>query len=313
MRINFEKNKFLVTGGAGFLGSSVVEKLIERGVSKENLRITRSSSCDLRYWDNCMKAVHGVDVVIHLAAKVGGIGFNQKYPAELFYDNAIMGLQIMEASRRSGVKKFVGVGTVCGYPINAKVPFKETDFWDGYPEQTNAPYGIAKKFLLVQGQSYKKQYGFRNIYLIPVNLYGPRDHFDPEDSHVIPSLIKKFFDAKIHGKKRVVVWGSGTPTREFLYVDDAAEAIILATKVFEKDEPVNLGSGQEIGIKDLAELIKEKIGYEGELVWDASRPDGQPRRVLDTSKAKKEFGFESRMCFDEGLTKTINWYRENMV
>lgn len=308
------KNKsILVTGGAGFLGSFLVEKLLERGIRKENLRIPRSSDSDLRKWENCVKVVDNVDIVIHLAASVGGIGFNMKYPAELFYHNAIMGIQLMEAARRAGVQKFVAVGTVCSYPKFTPTPFKEVDLWNGYPEETNAPYGLAKKMLLVQAQSYRRQYAFNAIYLIPVNLYGPRDHFDPEDAHVIPALILKFFDAKKRREKRVTAWGTGEVSREFLYVEDAAEGIILATERYEKTEPVNIGCGKEVKIKDLVYLIKEMVGYGGEVVWDRSKPDGQPRRMLDTSRAEIEFGFRAETTFEVGLKRTIDWYRDNML
>jgi GDP-L-fucose synthase len=313
MAIDLREKKILVTGGAGFLGSFVVEKLLGMGVKRENLRIPRSRDFDLRRWENCVKVVDGIDIVIHLAARVGGIGFNMKYPAELFYDNAIMGIQLMEAAKKAGVKKFVAVGTVCAYPKSPPVPFKEEDFWNGYPEETNAPYGLAKKMLLVQAQSYRRQYGFNAIYLIPVNLYGPRDHFDPEDAHVIPALIVKFFDAKRRGEKRVIAWGTGRASREFLYVEDAAEGIVLATERYDKEEPVNIGSGREIKIRDLVYLIKDMVGYEGEVTWDTSRPDGQPKRMLDTSRAKVEFGFEAKTPFEEGLRRTIDWYRENML
>jgi GDP-L-fucose synthase len=313
MAVDLRKKRILVTGGAGFLGSFIVEKLLERGVKSENLKIPRSRDCDLRIWENCVNVVDGINIVIHLAARVGGIGFNMKYPAELFYDNAIMGIQLMEASRRAGVEKFVAVGTVCGYPKFTPIPFKEEDFWNGYPEETNAPYGLAKKMFLVQSQSYRKQYGFNSIYPIPVNLYGPRDHFDPEDAHVIPALIVKFFDAKRKGEKKVVAWGTGRASREFLYVEDAAEGIILATERYEKEEPVNIGSGKEIRIGDLVYLIKDAVGYSGEVVWDTSKPDGQPKRMLDTSRAKIEFEFEAKTPFEEGLHRTVNWYRENIL
>ena len=307
---SWEDKKVLVTGGAGFLGYFVVEKLKGKGVSEKNIRIPRSRDMDLRKWENCVKAVKDMDIVIHLAAKVGGIGYNMKYPASLFYDNAIMGIQLMEAARQEGVEKFVAVGTICAYPKFTPVPFKEEDLWNGYPEETNAPYGLAKKMLLVQAQAYRQQYGFNAIYLLPVNLYGPRDNFDPEQSHVIPALIKKMFDAKLEGKKEVVVWGTGKATREFLYVEDAAEGIILATEKYNKPEPVNLGSGFEISIKELAELIAELVGFDGEIKWDTTKPDGQPRRCLDVSKAWKEFGFKAKTDFREGLKKTIEWYKE---
>ena len=306
----WDNKKILVTGGAGFLGSFVVEKLKERGVNEEDIRIPRSKDIDLRRWENCVKAVKDIDIVIHLAARVGGIGYNMKYPGTLFYDNAIMGIQLMEAARQEGVEKFVVIGTVCAYPKFTPVPFKEGDLWNGYPEETNAPYGLAKRMLLVQAQAYRQQYGFNTIYLLPVNLYGPRDNFDPESSHVIPALIKKMVDAKLERKKEVVVWGTGKATREFLYVEDAAEGIILATEKYNKPQPVNLGSGFEISIKDLVELIAELVGFEGEIKWDATKPDGQPRRSLDTTKAWKKFGFKAKTDFREGLKRTIEWYKK---
>jgi len=304
--------KILVTGGAGFLGSFIVERLLnDKNVEPENIRVPRSSTMDLRRWENCVEAVKDVDVVIHLAAKVGGIGFNRKYPATLFYDNAIMGIQLMEAARAAAVDKFVAIGTVCAYPKHTPVPFREEDLWNGYPEETNAPYGIAKKILLVQAQAYRQQYGFNAIFLLPVNLYGPRDNFDLESSHVIPALIKKMVDAKLEGKKEVVVWGTGKPSREFLYVEDAAEGVLLAAEKYNKPYPVNLGSGREITIRELVSFIAELTGYKGEMVWDYSKPDGQPRRRLDTSKAREEFGFEAKTDFNEGLKKTINWYKNH--
>lgn len=306
--------KTLVTGGAGFLGSSIVEKLInEKGVKPENIRVPRSSELDLRKWENCEKAVEGIDIVIHLAAKVGGIGFNQKNPATLFYDNAVMGVQMMEAARQQRVQKFVALGTVCSYPKYTPVPFKEEDLWNGYPEETNAPYGIAKKIMLVQAKAYGIQYGFDAIYLLPVNLYGPRDNFDPESSHVIPALIKKMVDAKFAGEHEVIVWGTGKVSREFLYVEDAAEGVILAAEKYNKSDPVNLGAGREITIKELVNTIAELTNYHGAIIWDKCKPDGQPRRCLDTQKAKAEFGFEAKTDFSQGLTKTINWYLENVA
>lgn len=303
------KNKnILVTGGAGFLGSFVIEKLRRRNVKEEQLKIPRSRDLDLTRMDNCIKAVKGVDVVIHLAARVGGIGYNRANPATLFYDNAIMGIQMMEAARREGVEKYVAVGTVCAYPKFTPVPFREEDLWNGYPEETNAPYGLAKKMLLVQSQAYRQQYGFNAIYLLPVNLYGPGDNFNPESSHVIPALIKKFVEAVREDKKTVDVWGTGKASREFLYVEDAAEGIVLAAERYDKPDPVNLGAGFEISIRDLASLISELTGYRGEIVWDATKPDGQPRRCLVVSRAKKEFGFEARVDFREGLKRTIDWY-----
>jgi GDP-L-fucose synthase len=307
-------NKILVTGGAGFLGSFIIEKLVkERKVNPQNIRIPRSKETDLRKWENCVNAVKDIDIVIHLAAKVGGIGFNKKYPATLFYDNTIMGIQLMEAARQERVQKFVAIGTVCAYPKYTPVPFKEEDLWKGYPEETNAPYGIAKKILLVQAQAYREQYGFNAIYLLPVNLYGPRDNFDPESSHVIPALVKKMVDAKEEGKKEVVVWGTGKASREFLYVEDAAEGILLAAEKYNKPDPVNLGTGKEITIKELVNLIAELTGYKGKIVWDTSKPDGQPRRRLETARANREFGFEAKTDFLEGLKRTVDWYFSTKV
>ena len=258
--------------------------------------------------DNCYKVCENVDVVIHLAAKVGGIGFNRTYPGTLFYDNAIMGIQLMEAARQVGVEKFVGLGTVCAYPKFTPVPFKEEDLWNGYPEDTNAPYGLAKKMLLVQSQAYRQQYDFNSIFLLPVNLYGIGDNFDEESSHVIPALIRKFIDAKEMGAKKVEVWGTGAASREFLHVEDAAEGILLATEKYNKSDPVNLGAGFEIKICDLVELISKITGYTGEIIWDDSKPDGQPRRCLVVSKAESKFGFKAKVKFKEGLKNTIDWY-----
>jgi GDP-L-fucose synthase len=298
--------RVLVTGGAGFLGKQVVAKLEERGCQK--IFVPRSKDIDLARWDNCARAVKDTDVVIHLAAKVGGIGYNQTYPASLFYDNAIMGIQMMEAARQEAVEKFVALGTVCAYPKFTRVPFKEEDLWNGYPEETNAPYGLAKKMLLVQSQAYRRQYGFNAIFLLPVNLYGPGDNFDLESSHVIPALIRKFTEAVRDNRREVEVWGTGEVSREFLYVEDAAEAIVLATERYNKPEPVNIGAGFEIKIKDLVKLIADVTGFKGEIRWDRSKPDGQPRRRLDVSKAKQEFGFEAKVDFGEGLKRTIEWY-----
>jgi GDP-L-fucose synthase len=304
----WDEKQILITGGAGFLGSHIVEQLQERGVRKEQLYVPRSKDLDLRRWENCVAAVKDKDIVIHLAAKVGGIGFNQKYPGELFYDNAIMGIQLIEAARQEGVEKCVVLGTVCAYPKFTPVPFREEDLWNGYPEETNAPYGIAKKALLVQVQAYRQQYGFNAIYLLPVNLYGPRDNFNPESSHVIPALIKKFVDAVRENKPFVDVWGTGAASREFLYVEDAARAIILATERYNKPDPVNLGAGKEISIRDLVTIIKKQTGFTGKIHWDTTKPDGQPRRCLVTSRAEKEFGFVAKVPFDEGLKRTITWY-----
>ena len=310
----WHNKKILITGGAGFLGSRIVENLVhKRGVSDNQIIIPRSKDIDLRIWENCAKIVEGIDIVIHLAAKVGGIGFNRDYPATLFYDNAIMGIQLLEAARLESVDKFVAIGTICAYPKFTPVPFKEENLWNGYPEETNAPYGLAKKMLLVQSQAYRQQYGFNSIFLLPVNLYGPGDNFDLESSHVIPALIRKFTDAVENDKKEVEVWGTGKASREFLYVEDAAEGIILATEKYDKPEPVNLGAGFDIKIKDLVELIVELTGFEGEIRWDTTKPDGQPRRCLDTTKAEREFGFRAKTDFREGLRKTIEWYEEQML
>lgn len=277
-----------------------------------NVRVARSKDMNLIKWENCLRAVEDIDVVIHLAAKVGGIGFNKKYPGTMFYDNAIMGIQLMEAARQAAVQKFVAVGTVCAYPKYTPVPFKEEDLWKGYPEETNAPYGLAKKMLLVQAQAYREQFGFNAIYLLPVNLYGPKDNFHPKYSHVIPALIRKAVEAKESGRGFVKLWGTGDPTREFLYVEDAAEGIILATEKYNKGDPVNLGSGQEISIMNLAILLSDLIGFKGEIRWDIAKPTGQPRRRLDVSKAEKEFGFKSKIDFREGLKRTIDWYKANV-
>ncbi len=300
--------EILITGGAGFFGSQVVSQLLEKGASPENILVPRSKETDLRQWENCVRAVKNRDIVIHLAAKVGGIGYNQAYPADLFYDNAIMGIQLMEAARQENVEKCVIAGTICAYPKFTPVPFKEDNLWDGYPEETNAPYGLAKKMLLVQSQAYRAQYGFNSIYLLPVNLYGPGDNFNPESSHVIPALIKKFIEAKQNNDPFVEVWGTGAASREFLYVDDAARALVLAAEHYNKPDPVNLGSGMEITIRDLVVIINELTGYHGEIRWDTTKPDGQPKRCLDVSRAKREFGFEAAMPFREGLKRTISWY-----
>ncbi len=300
--------KILVTGGAGFLGTHVVQQLRSRGVPEKNIIVPRSASFDLRTQGACEKVAGGKDIIIHLAAKVGGIGFNQENPGELFYDNIVMGARLIDAAYRAGVQKMVVLGTVCSYPKFTPVPFKEDDLWNGYPEETNAPYGLAKKALLIQSQAYRKQYGFNSIYLMPVNLYGPGDSFDPRKSHVVPALIKKVADAKRLGARYINVWGTGRATREFLYVEDAAEAIALALEKYDKPEPVNLGSGAEISIKDLVGLICRLMDFTGEIRWDDTKPDGQPRRMLDTTRAEREFGFRARTGFEEGLKKTIDWY-----
>ena len=310
MKNNYWKGKtVVVTGGTGFLGSRLVEKL--KGFKLKKMIIPTHKKFDLRNYESCLKAFKGADIVIHLAGNVGGIGYNQDKPAELFDDNILMGINTMRAARKLGVKKVVIIGTICAYPKFTPVPFKEKDLWNGYPEETNAPYGLAKKMLLVQSQAYRKEYGFNSIYILPVNLYGPGDNFDPKSSHVIPALIKKFEEAKSKKLKTVTIWGSGKPTREFLYVDDAAEGIIKATKKYDKSEPVNLGSGFEISIKDLAKQISAAVGFPGKIIFDNTKPDGQPRRKLDVSRAKKEFGFSAKTKFDRGLKKTVFWYLKN--
>jgi GDP-L-fucose synthase len=309
--MDLKNKKILVTGGAGFLGSFVVEKLKERGVPERNIFVPRSKDFDLRKLEDCKKVLEGVDIVIHLAAKVGGIGFNREHPGQLYYDNLIMGAQLIEEARKKDIKKFVAVGTICAYPKFTPTPFKEKDLWIGYPEETNAPYGLAKKMMLVQSQAYRQEYGFNSIYLLPVNLYGPRDNFDPNSSHVIPALIKKVLEAKEKNVPFVEVWGTGKATREFLYVKDAAEAIVLATERYDKSDPVNIGSGMEISIKNLVKEISKIIGYKGEIKWNTSKPDGQPRRKLDTKKAKLEFDFKAKTSFKKGLKEAINWYKEN--
>ena len=303
--------RIVVTGGAGFLGSNVVQKLEKRGCKQ--IFVPRSKDYNLVEIEAVKRLYSDAkpDIVIHLAARVGGIGANMNNPGSFFYENLMMGVQLIEVGRQAGIEKFVAIGTICAYPKLTPVPFKEENLWNGYPEETNAPYGLAKKMLLVQAQAYRQQYGFNVIYLLPVNLYGPGDNFDPESSHVIPALIKKVFDAKVKGENRIVAWGSGKPTREFIYVEDAAEGIVLATEKYNKPEPVNLGAGFEISIKNLADLICELAGFDGKIEWDTSQPDGQPRRRLDTGKAKREFGFETKMDFREGLKRTIEWYRKD--
>lgn len=309
----WENKKFLVTGGAGFFGSNVVKKLKDKGVDDADIIVPRSKDMDLRIMANCFKSVEGVDVVIHLAANVGGIGYNLKYPGSLFYDNAIMGIQLMEAARQKNVEKFVSIGTVCSYPKYTPVPFTEEELWNGYPEETNAPYGLAKKMQLIQSQAYRKQYGFNSVYLLPVNLYGPGDNFADESSHVISALIKKFVNAVENQDNVVEVWGTGTASREFLYVEDAAESVILATERYNKSDPVNLGTGSEMKIKDLVALISEITGFNGEIKWDKTKPDGQPRRCLNVRRAEKEFNFKSKVKFEEGLKNTIEWYKINKL
>ncbi len=304
--------RVLVTGGAGFLGSFVVERL--RAVGCEQVFVPRRSDYDLRRLEAIQSVLKDADpdIVIHLAARVGGIGANRAHGAEFFYDNLIMGAQLMHESWQRGVEKFVAIGTVCSYPKVTPVPFREDDLWMGYPEETNAPYGLAKKVLLVQAQAYRQQYGFNAIYLIPVNLYGPRDSFDLETSHVIPALVRKCIEAQERGDAKVVVWGTGQPTREFLYVEDASAGIVLGAERYNAGDPVNLGSGMEIKIRELAELIGRLTGFEGEITWDSARPDGQPRRSLDTSRARQLFGFRAQTSLEEGLRRTIEWYRSSL-
>lgn len=309
----WDGKNILITGGAGFLGSAIVEKLVkERGVSRDQIIIPRSRDHDLRLMENCLSVCKDADVIIHLAARVGGIGFNMENPATLFYDNAMMGIQMIEAARLSGVAKFVAIGTICAYPKFTPVPFKEDDIWNGYPEQTNAPYGLAKKMMLVQSQAYRKQYGFNSIFLLPVNLYGPGDNFHPDSSHVIPAIIKKVHDAKKAGEEKIVLWGTGKATREFLFVRDCADGIVLAAENYDGNDPVNLGAGREISIKDLGELICELSDFKGDIVWDTTKPDGQPRRCLDTQRAKQKFGFVAKTEFEEGLKETIEWYERSV-
>jgi len=315
--------RVIVTGGAGFLGSFVVAKLRDRGAGA--IMAPRSRDHDLRDLDAVRRLLADAAkpspadsqpskvVVIHLAARVGGIGANRDHPAEFFYDNLMMGAQLLQESWRAGVAKFVAVGTVCAYPKLTPVPFREEDLWNGYPEETNAPYGLAKKMLLVQSQAYRQQYGFNSIFLLPVNLYGPRDNFDPSSSHVIPALIKKYLDAAEARSQEIVVWGDGSPTREFLYVEDCAEGIIRAAERYNKPDPVNLGAGAEISIKELVEMIGRLTGFRGRIVWDVSKPNGQPRRCLDVSRAEREFGWRATTGFEQGLQRTLEWYRAHRL
>lgn len=311
----WKAKRVIVTGGAGFLGGFVVDKLGERGAAE--ISVPRSKTYDLRERDAIRQLLadtrstdgKAIDIIIHLAGNVGGIGANRAHPAEFFYNNLMMGVQLLHESWLAGVPKFVAIGTICAYPKFAPIPFKEEELWNGYPEETNAPYGLAKKMLLVQSQTYREQYGYNSIFLLPVNLYGPRDNFDPESSHVIPALIRKCLEAKARGDRQIVAWGDGSPTREFLYVEDAAEGILLATERYNDSQPVNLGSSYEISIKDLTEMIAQLTGFEGQIVWDTSKPNGQPRRKLNTERAERIFGFTSHMDFEDGLAHTIAWYR----
>ena len=309
--MQWSDKRVVVTGGAGFLGTFLVEKLRERGCNE--VFVPRSMELDLRERDQIIRLYEQVKphIVIHLAAVVGGIGANQANPGRFFYDNAIMGIQLMEYARLAGVEKFVATGTICAYPKFCPVPFREDDLWNGYPEETNAPYGLAKKMMLVQAQSYREQYGFNAIYLLPVNLYGPRDNFDLQTSHVIPALIRKFAEANESGSEEVVLWGDGSPTREFLYVEDAAEGVLLATERYDGPLPVNLGTGEETTIKNLAEMIAREVKFSGRFVWDTSKPNGQPRRCLDVSRAKDLFGFDAVHRLRDGIPKTVAWFMAN--
>ena len=304
----WEDKSVLVTGGAGFLGTRVVDKIRTRGCT--SISVPRSRDYNLITKDDICRVYDDSqpDIVIHLAANVGGIGANMACPGEFFYNNLMMGVQLLEEARQRSIEKFVAIGTVCAYPKFTPVPFREDDIWNGYPEETNAPYGLAKKMLLVQSQAYREQYNYNSIFLLPVNLYGPGDNFDPSTSHVIPALIRKCIEAKEQDQKEIVVWGTGSASREFLYVDDCAEGIVLASERYNKSEPVNLGSGMEISIKDLVTLIARLTGFDGAIVWDRTKPDGQPRRCLDVSRARSEFGFTAKMGFEEGLKRTIEWY-----
>jgi len=308
--MEFWKNRRItITGGKGFLGSYIIEKLQDRGC--KNIAIANLPDYNLTRLPDIKRMYNDQkpDIVIHLAAVVGGIGANKEYPGKFFYENAIMGIQLMHEGYLNNLEKFVALGTICAYPKFTPVPFKEEDIWNGYPEETNAPYGLAKKLMLVQSQAYRQQYGFNSIFLLPVNLYGPRDNFEPKSSHVIPAIIKKCVDAIDQGKNEIIGWGSGTPSREFIYVEDAAEGILLATEKYNKSSPVNIGAGFEITVKDLVNLIVKLTKFKGKIIWDTSKPDGQPRRMLDTSKAEKEFFFKAKTSLDEGLNMTIEWYR----
>jgi GDP-L-fucose synthase len=299
--------KILVTGGSGFLGSRIVKLLKENGVEK--VIVPRSDSCDLRISENCTRITKDVDIVFHAAGNVGGIGYNKDHPASVFFDNIMMDTLMMEESRKNGVEKFIAIGTVCSYPKFTPVPFSEEQIWEGYPEETNASYGLSKKMMMVQSDAYRQQYNFKSMVLVQTNLYGPKDNFDPNTSHVIPALIKKIYDAKVSGKSEIELWGDGSPSRDFLYVDDASRAAILAAEKYEKSEPINIGSGKEITIKELAELVRKLMGAENIAIkWNIEKPGGQPRRCLDIQKSKKEMGFMPMVSIEEGLKRTIDWY-----
>ena len=306
--LDWSHQRVLVTGGKGFLGSALVRLLREKGCTE--IEIPRSKTQDLRSLQNCRRATRHKDLVFHLAANVGGIGYNQEKPGELFYDNITMGVQVMEAAREAGVKKVIALGTICSYPCFSPIPFREQNIWDGYPEETNAPYGLAKKMLLVQSQAYRKQYDFNSIVIFPTNLYGPGDKFDPRHSHVIPALIRKIHDAMSLGQDRVVVWGDGSPTREFLYVDDAARGLVMAAESYNSSDPVNIGSGEEVSIRQLTEMLSKILRFQGSIEWDTSRPNGQPRRKVDSSRAFDEFGFKAQIPLHDGLKRTVDWYNQ---
>lgn len=311
--INLQDKKILVTGAAGFVGQFLVKNLRDqRLVPEKNLTLPRHADCDLRQWSDCQQVTCGQDIVIHLAAKVGGIGYNQKYPAELFYDNLLLGIQLMEAARQAGVKKFVAIGTICAYPKFTPVPFKESDIWNGYPEETNAAYGLAKKMLLVQAQAYRQQYGFNAIYLLPANMYGPGDDFSEEKSHAIPALIAKIHRAKLDHKPTVTLWGTGQATREFMYVEDAAAGILRAAETYDQPEPLNLGTGVSHSIAETAKIIADLLDYDGQIIWDTSRPDGQPQRNLDITRARQCLNWQAETPLNIGLRETINWYQNNL-
>ncbi len=310
--INISTKRIAVTGGAGFLGSYVVEQLLKRGAHKEDILVVRSKDFDLTREKNVEEFYRALrpEIVIHLAAVVGGIGINRLHPGSFFYKNLIMGTLLIEYARLFNIEKFVSIGTICAYPKLTPAPFKEEDIWNGYPEETNAPYGMAKKMMLLQSQAYRTEYDFNSIYLLPTNLYGPRDNFNPDSSHVIPALIKKCFDAVLNNERQITAWGTGSASREFLFVEDAAEGIVLAAEQYDGIQPVNLGSGSEISIRELTDLIVRLTGFKGEVLWDASKPDGQPRRKLDVSRAARYFGFTARTGLEEGLKATIEWYRQ---
>lgn len=307
--MQWETKKVLVTGGSGFLGSKVVKLLEEKGT--KNISVPNSIDFDLRSQENCHAVTKGIDIIFHLAAKVGGIGLNKEKPGELFYDNIMMGTNLMEEARKNGVEKFIALGTICSYPKFTPLPFSEQSIWEGYPEETNAPYGLAKKMLLVQSMAYREQYEFKSIVVFPTNLYGPEDNFEEKSSHAIPALIKKIHHAKKNNLKQIQLWGDGTPTRDFLYVDDAARGIILAAEQYDKSEPINLGTGVEISIKELAEVLMKIMNVDLEIEWQKERPNGQPRRCVDSHKAFEEFGFKPNVSLEEGLKKTVEWFEQN--